>query len=338
MKILILGGTVFLGRALVNAALNGGHQITLFNRGLSNPGLFHNLEIIISDRDSDLYALNDRKWDVVIDTSGYLPEAVRKSAEKLANKVGVYVFISTLSVYADNNQIGIDENYPLAKLTTTDIKKVNSENYGPLKVSCEQIVQQHFPDSALILRPGLIVGPHDPTDRFTYWPVRVSHSSEVLAPGRPNRQIQFIDARDLAEWTIRLIELEKYGVYNAVGPNNTLSMMEFLDSCDRMCHGETKFTWVSEKFLLDEKIEPWTNIPLWVPEIDKGNSGFFAFDNTKAIKDGLTFRNIDNIVYDTCSWAEARPSDHIWRAGIDRAKQTQLLEKWYNISEKNQNC
>lgn len=329
MKILIIGGTVFVGRALVNAAQAKGHQVTLFNRGLSNPGLFHHLETIIGDREGNLSELEDRTWDAVIDTCGYVPRIVRKSAEKLVSQVGTYVFISTLSVYADTSQTGISESYPVGQLENEEIEEVNADTYGPLKAYCEQAVRDIYQERALILRPGLIVGPHDPTDRFTYWPVRVAHSQEVLAPGRPERAVQFIDVRDLAEWTIRLLEVNKTGTYNAIGPAEPLSMQKLLETCDQTCSGETNYIWVSEEFLLQEDVEPWKDMPLWMPESEDIYQGFFSFDNRKAMRDGLTFRPLEDTLRDTCRWAEARPSDRIWRAGIDRARQAELLKKWY---------
>lgn len=333
MKILIIGGTVFLGRAIVNEAQKKGHQITLFNRGFSNPGIFHELEIIQGDREFNLSALDNHQWDAVIDTCGYLPRIVLMSAEKLKSQVGLYIFISSLSVYADTHKIGITEDHPVSRLNDENIEEINNETYGPLKAACERKVLDIYQDKALIIRPGLIVGPHDPTDRFTYWMVSVSHSQEVLAPGRPERRIQFIDVRDLAEWIIRMMEVNSNGIFNAVGPGKIVTMKDLLETCDHTCNKGTKITWVSEEFLVQEGIEPWVEMPLWVPETQKENHGFFAFDNNKATRNGLTFRDIYDTIYDTCTWAETRPSDHICRAGINRNRQAALLEKWIDYQK-----
>ncbi|HEX7975651.1 MAG TPA: SDR family oxidoreductase, partial [Anaerolineales bacterium] len=293
MKILILGGTVFLGRALVEAALQGEHTVTLFNRGRSNPELFPEVEKLIGDRNDSLAALQGRHWDAAIDTNGYYPRQVRNLAGLLAQAVDHYTFISSLSVYADNSQPGLAEDAPLAQMADETVEQVTGETYGPLKALCEQAAEQALPGRSLILRPGLIVGPHDPTDRFTYWPHRVAQGGETLAPGRPARPVQFIDVRDLAEWNLRMVEASKTGVYNANGPAQPLSMEEVLETCRRVSASDARFTWASEAYLLEHKVEPWSQIPLWVPESDPEMAGFFAFDSSKAIAAGLTFRTLE---------------------------------------------
>ncbi len=206
MKLLVLGGTVFLGRHLVEAATARGHSVTLFNRGQHNPELYPEVEKLRGDRDSDLSALQGRRWDAVIDTCGYLPRAVRASAELLADAVDHYTFISSISVYADFHTPAMDESAPVGTLADETVEEVTGETYGPLKALCEQAAERALPGRVLNIRPGLIVGPHDPTDRFTYWPVRVARGGEVLAPGRPHVPVQVIDGRDLAEWTVRMVE------------------------------------------------------------------------------------------------------------------------------------
>ena len=234
MKLLVLGGTRFVGRHLVTAALVRGHEVTLFNRGRHRATIpsdpLSNVETIHGDRDHNLHSLQGRRWDAVVDTSGYLPRTVRASAEVLSQLVDSYVFISSQSVYADVSVVGVDESAPLSTLTSEQLEQANAidssgetsavtygKMYGGLKALCEQAVEQTFPGRALIIRPGLIVGPDDYTDRFTYWAERVARGGEVLAPGRPDRYVQFIDVRDLAAWTVSVIERNETGVYNATG-------------------------------------------------------------------------------------------------------------------------
>lgn len=325
MKILILGGTVFLGRALVEAAQSAGHTVTLFNRGHSNPGLFPQVERLVGDRNESLAALQDRRWDAAVDTNGYFPRQVRQMAGLLSTAVGHYTFISSLSVYADTSQPGLTETAPLAKLTDETVEQVTGETYGPLKALCEQAANQSMPGRCLILRPGLIVGPNDPTDRFTYWPHRVAQGGKVLAPGRPDRRVQFIDVRDLAEWSLAMLEAGQQGVYNANGPAQPLTMGEVLESCRAASKNDARFTWASETYLLDQKVEPWSQMPLWVPESDPELAGFFAFDSQKAIAAGLNFRPLAVTVRDTLAWDATRPAEHAWRAGISREREAELL-------------
>jgi 2'-hydroxyisoflavone reductase len=331
MRILILGGTVFLGRAIVEAALSRGDELTLFNRGKSNPDLFPSVENLHGDRTVELSPLQDRKWDAVIDTCGYFPRAVRMSSELLKDSLSLYVFISYLSVYSDVSRPGMDENGPLGSLADESVEAVTGETYGPLKVLCEQAVEQVMPGRALIIRPGLIVGPHDPTDRFTYWPHRVALGGEVLAPGRPGRAVQFIDVRDLAEWTLDSIAAGRAGIYNANGPEQPLSMESLLEACRSVSGSAARFTWVPEQFLLDHQVGPWMELPLWVPESDPDNAGFFAFSSQKAIDAGLHFRPVAETARDTLAWDATRPADQPWRAGLDPQREQNLLAEWHSI-------
>ncbi len=330
MNILILGGTVFLGRALVGAAMDRGHKLTLFNRGTSNPGLFPEVEQLIGDRQSDLSALNARRWDAVIDTCGYFPRVVRASAELLAGAVDHYTFISTESVYADVSQIGVDESAPVGTLADESVEEITGETYGPLKALCEQAVLSAMPGRALIIRPGLIVGPYDKSDRFTYWPWRIAQGGEVLAPGRPQRGIQFVDVRDLAEWIIRLVETRQTGIFNADGLPDAINMVTLLDACQVAGGGNARLTWVSEDFLLAEQVGMWIEMPLWIPESDPSGAGFFAISVKKALDSGLTYRPLAETVADTLAWAQTRPVDHAWRAGLKPEREAELLAKWRN--------
>jgi 2'-hydroxyisoflavone reductase len=236
MRILIIGGTRFLGRHLADAALARNHEVTLFNRGKSNPDLFPELETILGDRETEVNKLQqaDRHWDTVIDVAGYLPRIVRLSAEVLKSNVGRYVYISSISVYSNFSKVGINESDPVGKIDDEAPEEITEETYGPLKALCERAVQDIYSERALIIRPGLIVGPHDPTDRFTYWPVRVARGGEVLAPQRPEAPIQIIDVRDLSDFVVKLIEENASGIYNATGPDYELTIGKLLDVSRRL--------------------------------------------------------------------------------------------------------
>jgi 2'-hydroxyisoflavone reductase len=240
--------------------------------------------------------------------------------------VGHYTFISSLSVYPDTSQPGIREDAGVGKLADETVEEVTGETYGPLKALCEQAVEQALPGRTLVLRPGLIVGPHDPTDRFAYWPHRVAQGGEVLAPGRPGRLVQYIDVRDLAEWTVHLIEAGKTGIYNAIGPEPRPTMGGLLETCRTVSGSPARFTWVAESFLAEQNVGAWMDMPLWIPESDPSSAGFFAFDNRKAIAAGLTFRPLENTVAATLDWLKPRPADHPWRAGISREREAGLLK------------
>lgn len=332
MNLLMIGGTRFLGRTLVDSARASGHQVTLFNRGKSNPDLFPEVERLTGDRTSDLSALEGRRWDVVIDTCGYEPAVVQRSAEMLADAVDHYIFISTLSVYADPSQPGIDETAPLAQLPEGEPLTFKMENYGSLKALCEQAAEQAMPGRVLTIRPGLIVGEYDPTDRFTYWPWRIAQGGEILAPGRPEHPTQFIDVRDLADWTIRMMEARQTGLFNATGPDRELSMGELFDTCLAVSRSEraappAHLNWLSEVFLLENKVEPWSDLPLWLPERDPTYAGFDRFNISKALNAGLTFRPLEDTVRSTLAWASTFPADHAWKAGLSREREAELLEK-----------
>jgi 2'-hydroxyisoflavone reductase len=330
MQLLIIGGTRFLGRALVEAALAGRHEVTLFNRGQSNPDLFSDLEHLQGDRDGELAVLKGRRWDAVIDTCGYVPRIVRASAEMLATAVDHYTFISTISVYADFGIIGIDEYAPLGTMEDETIEEITGETYGPLKVLCEQAVDEAMGMRSLHVRSGLIVGPHDPTDRFTYWPVRVARGGQMLAPGDPNQAVQFIDVRDIAKWTIRATEQRLTGPYNVTGPDYRLTMNELLETCQRVSQSDAHAIWVSEKFLQENEIAPFSQMPLWVPA---GMAGLETVNCSKAIEKGLVVRPLTTTIRDTLTWQATRPTDHQWRAGLTPKRETELLDAWHNYGE-----
>lgn len=338
MKILILGGTKFLGRHLVNAALAAGHEITLFNRGLNNPDLFPEVEKLRGDRDGGLDALRGRRWDAVVDTSGYVPRIVRDSAELLAQSVGMYVFISSMSVYADFSQPN-DESSPLGKLDDETIEEITGETYGPLKALCEKAVERAMPGRALNVRAGLIVGPFDPTRRFAYWTARIARGGEVLTPAPPERQVQLIDARDLSEWILRMIGAERAGVFNASGPDYRLTMEGFLSSCHEASGSNARFTWVGEQFLLDEGVEPWSELPLWIPESAERQRSFLASNCERAFAAGLTFRPLVETVRDALAWqasgeiAPTKDGLQLADASMRPERERELLEAWHKQND-----
>ena len=304
MKLLVLGGTKFLGRHVVEAGLARGDEVTIFNRGQFNPELYPEVEKLRGDRDGGLEVLRGRRWDAVLDTSGYVPRVVRASAELLADAVDLYVFISSMSVYADFRQPN-DEDSPTATLADESAEERTGETYGPLKALCERAAEAALPGRVLNVRAGLIVGPYDPTGRFTYWTERVARGGEVLAPAPRERQIQFVDARDLSEWMLRMIDARRAGVFNAAGPDYKLTMKGFLEACRDACETDARFTWVDEQFLLDKGVEPWGNLPLWLPESAEEHRYFFAENCARAFAAGLTFRPVADTARDTLAWQRA---------------------------------
>ena len=328
MKILVIGGTRFLGRTLVETALKQGHELTLFNRGQTNPGLFPDVENLKGDRDKDLDILKGQKWDVVVDTCGYVPRIVRKSAELLTNSVELYIFISTINVYADFSKSGIDEESLLATMKDESIEEVTGETYGPLKVLCENVVKETYPKRSTILRCGLIVGPYDPTDRFTYWPVRIMQGGEVLAPSPPHMRVQFIAATDLAHFILLLSDKRSTGVFNTTGPAQKLTMQEFLKTCDRATAGNAALTWVDEEFITSNDVD---HIPMWTP---KEWRGIFEANCNKAVDAGLSFKPIEQTIRDTLAWHATRPPSYELKVGLKPNKERELLKKWRAVSQK----
>lgn len=325
MKLLILGGTRFLGRALVEEGRVAGHEITLFNRGQSNPELFPDVEQIHGDRDGGLNVLGGREWQAVIDTCGYVPRVVRASAEFLAGAVEHYIFISSASVYAEPLLPGTDENSPVATMPDETVEEITGETYGPLKALCEAAATEAMGGRALNVRAGLIVGPHDLSDRFTYWPARIARGGEVLAPGAPDYAVQFIDVRDLARWILTAAEARLTGPFNATGPRRPLPLGRLFETCREISGSDARFTWVDESFLIANEIAPYTEMPLWVPA---EFGGFNSFGIDKALAAGLAFRPVEETVRDTLAWANSRPDDYVWRNGMAAEKEARLLDEW----------
>ncbi|NMO19699.1 SDR family oxidoreductase [Pyxidicoccus fallax] len=332
-NILILGGTSFLGPALVEFARSRGHTLTLFNRGKTNPNIFPDVEKLQGNRDPNrdngLKALEGRKWDAVVDTSGYVPRMVKASAELLAPNTEHYVFVSSISVYKDLSKPGITEASPLATVEDETTEKV-MEHYGALKALCEKAAETAMPGRVLNIRPGLIVGPDDPSDRFTYWPVRVARGGEVLAPGDGQDPIQFIDARDLARFIILGVERRATGIYNATGPNKPVLMKDFLEQNKQVIGGDARFTWVDTAFLEKQKVSPWTDLPAWMPRTgEEGGLGMVNVD--KALAAGLTFRPTAETIRDTLAWFKTLPPERQAKmdAGITAEREKEVLAAWH---------
>jgi 2'-hydroxyisoflavone reductase len=321
MKLLILGGTQFVGRTLVEHALADGHEVTLFNRGKTNPEAFADIETIVGDRDGGLEALGDRQWDAVIDTCGYVPRIVRQSAEYLRDKVERYVFISTISVYAESDQQNRDETAPLATLEDETTEEITGATYGGLKVLCEDVVHEIYGERALTVRPGLIVGAYDPTNRFTYWVSRIAKGGDVLAPGGADYPTQFIDARDLADFTLKLTTDGAEGFYNATG--NTLTLGDVFATIGDVAGSEYTLHWADDAFLQAHEVGAFMEMPLWIPAPQTHVFNTIAVQ--KGIDTGLTFRPLADTVRVTLDWVRSMGDDAPSRAGMSAERETELL-------------
>jgi 2'-hydroxyisoflavone reductase len=331
LRILILGGTGFIGPYQVRYALERGHTLTLFNRGRTNPGLFPDVETLNGDRATgDYESLKGRDWDVVIDNPTSLPRWVRQAGEVLQGHTGQYLFVSTLSVYSDNSIIDQDETGPLATVEDPTTEVVDGNTYGGLKALSEAEGEKWFPGMTTVVRPGLIVGPGDPSDRFTYWPVRVARGGEVLSPGDPGDVVQIIDARDLSEWIIRMVEMGVVGIYNATGPIEPLPMGEMLTGIKEGVGGNARFTWVNYEFLRSQRVQPWSHMPVWYPPTE-GNEGFSRFSIKKALEKGLTFRPLPETARETLEWYNAKPPEQRqrMRAGLTAEREAEVLAAWH---------
>jgi 2'-hydroxyisoflavone reductase len=314
MKVLVFGGTKFLGRGVVDAALAGGHDVTLFNRGQTNPDLYPDVEQIHGDLKEDLSALRGRTWDAAIDLDPtQLPRYTRARAD--AADVGHYVFVSTISVYSDTSK-PIDESSPLFDPPDPEPEAFDAEQYGGLKVGSERVIENVFGGHAAIARAGLIVGPHDPTDRFTYWPRRLAEGGTVLAPGDPSQRVQLIDARDLGAFLVHLAEQRTSGVFNATGPAEPLTLGETLERIG----GDAELVWMDDQTLLDAGVGPWMELPLWLPGDEY--AGLLRADISRALAAGLTFRPLEETARDTLAWSleagEQRPT-------LSRERERELL-------------
>ena len=337
MKILIIGGTKFVGRHLINAALEKGHAVTIFHRGKHSPASLPKVDQILGDRNTDLKKLRGHKWDAVIDTCGYLPVHVKASAEALKDSTDSYVFISSISAYSDFSKANFDEDASLALLTSDQkaileeidpLQDLNAyalgEMYGALKVLCEEAAARCFPDNCLIIRPGLIVGEFDWTDRFTYWVTRIADGGEVLAPGNPDSYVQFIEARDLAEWTIGMIEKGETGIYNATGEPFGLTFGQMLGEIKAVTKSNAAFRWVDDDFMVEHEVAPWSDMPVYLPDTSE-TKGFSAANIDRARAKGLKFRALRETIAKTFEWRKSVRSEI--RAGLSSDREKQLLQK-----------
>jgi len=334
VKILVLGGTAFLGRHYVEAALERGHQVTLFNRGQTHPELFPDVERIRGDRNSDLGALAGREWDAAFDPSAFVPRQVRALLEALADRLGHYTFVSSISVYP-LTQADKSETAPVIELEDPATENV-AEHYGGLKALCEQAAGELFPGRALNVRAGLIVGPHDPTNRFTYWPARIARGGEVLAPGRPEARVQFIHARDIGDWALDMAERGGSGTFNTTGPEPPTTMGKVLETCVAVSRSGATLTWVGEQFLVDHEVGPWMEMPLWIPA---AAGSLHDAPIQRAVAAGLRFRPLEQAVAETLAWERARAPEPPQvdaggrvrqPAGMAAERETELLAAWHS--------
>ena len=339
MRLLVLGGTRFLGRHLVDAALAEGHDVTVFTRGKNPlPWAAAAVTHLIGNRDPSiepgLAALDRGKWDAVVDTSGYVPRCVAASVERLAQRVAHYTFISSLSVYADSSRPGLDETTPVATLDDAASEDI-AAHYGALKARCEDVVRASFGDRALIIRPGLIVGPHDPTDRFAYWVARFVHPERLgarpasaVVPAPKERPIQFIDARDLGEWLCAAAATRLAGTFNACSPLGMWTMGALMDTLverARESGRDVGTQWIDDATLIERGIVPWTELPLWIPASDLESAGFMHFSCARAVAQGLRFRTLAQTVDDTAAWLKTREEKDAWKSVLSADKERALL-------------
>lgn len=334
LRILILGGTGFIGPNQVEYALARKHNVTLFNRGKTNATLFPKVPRIIGDRNvaGGHDGLKKGTWDVVIDNPTRNPLWVRGAGDALKGRVGQYIFVSTISVFSDNSIIGMDESGPLHKPGDPSVWASNDgANYGPNKVQCELDAKAQFgEDKVTIVRPGLIVGPGDLSDRFSYWPVRIDKGGEILAPGTPNDAVQYIDAEDLGQWMVRLAENHTIGTFNATGPKSPTNIAEMLYGIKAVTSSDAHFTWVAADFLAENQVRAWSDMPVWMPPTGR-TAGFMAVNCSKAFAAGLTVRPLADTAKHTLDWYKTRPAaeQEKARAGLAPEKEKTVLAAWH---------
>ena len=334
MKLLVLGGTLFVGRAVVEQALVLGHEVAMFNRGKTNPGLFPDVEHIVGDRNIDVAGLRGRKFDAAIDTSAYYPRQVATVVEAIGNGIGHYTFVSSVSAYADHDTPGADESDALATVTDPG-NELTGGDYGGFKALCERVLEAALPGRVHCVRAGLIAGPYDPTDRFGHWVNRLATVDRVLAPEPSGQPVQIIDVRDLARWILASAEAGLAGAFNATGPCRSFSDM--LEAIKRGVDSRSELVWVAESFLIDHGVEPWTDLPLWLPpDSVPGHRGFMQRSNARATALGLTTRPIEDTAEATLEWLRsqretpARPDygNRPAAAGLTPDREHRLLDAW----------
>ena len=323
MHILIIGGTRFLGRHVAERALSQGHRVTLFHRGRSMPDGLPGATSITGDRARDITSVTG-VYDAIVDTSGYLPRDVAASCAWLRDRAAAYAFVSSVSAYRDGFPAGADESTPLWDTGDSNATEMTVDTYGPLKALCERAVLDRFGDRALIVRPGLIVGPYDASDRFTYWVRRIGSGGTVLVPGLPNRHVQIVDARDIADWLVAMLEMQIGETFNVTGPLNPLSFGELVHACAAALESGAEFVWASQEFLLENGVEPWSEMPLWIPEAEAG--GWDAISSARAVAAGLAYRTLRTTILDTWRWDIQRDRDAPLKAGLSAEREARLLD------------
>ena len=328
LRVLIFGGTGFIGPHFVRVLREGGHKLTLFNRGKRNPGMFPDVETLIGDRNGQVDAIKGRDWDVVIDDSGYLPAQVKLTTGLLKDRVQHYIFVSSISAYADYSVPGIDEDHPVAVLKDPAATTITDENYGALKAACEKIVEETFGKRQTVIRPTYIVGPGDTSDRFTYWPVRTARGGQMLAPGAPSDPIQFIDVRDLADFMRLCVERPISGRYNACNPPGAVTMGELLATARQLSGADTGIVWANAAFLEKHKLVESGEIPIWSPMTGE-YAGAQLVSSARAVAQGLRFRALETTVRDTLAWHDQRPAaqKEKLRAGLTAEREAELLKE-----------
>jgi len=344
LRVLFLGGTGFLGPHMVRRAMERGHDVTLFNRGRSGPDLFPEATNLVGDRYGDLEALNEGEWDVVIDTFTYVPRTVRATVDLLADRVKRYVVVSTVSVYGNRAEVGMDETAALATMPASEVERIQTHRevgqyYGAMKALCERTAEEGMPGRVWNVRPGLIVGPGDRTNRFTYWPYRVRRGGEVLAPGEPGHFTQVIDVRDLADFIVLGCEKGLTGNYNAVSPAGRFTMGSMLEACKKATGSDASFTWVPAAFLQGQGVFPWQHMPCWVPP-EGDYAGFGRLSVAKAVAAGLTIRPMEETASATLAWVDEQPAEFRERieaglvpgrggAGLSLEREAEVLKAWH---------
>jgi 2'-hydroxyisoflavone reductase len=331
LKVLILGGTGFIGPHFVRVLREAGHTLTLFNRGKRDPEADAGVEQLLGDRNGQIEALRGRDWDVVVDNSGYTPKQVRATADLLKGHVKQYLFISSVAVYADFKQPGIDEDAPLATLKDPTTDTVNGETYGGLKVLCEKVVDAAYGKNATIIRPSYIAGPGDPTDRFTYWPWRVAQGGEMIAPGQPGDPFQYIDVRDLADFVRTCVEKTVGGAYNLCVPQGFVTIGSLLEASRKVTGADTKFVWASPEFLEKHEIiggnAKGNYMPIW-QSASSDDAGIVQCKSERAVRQGLKFRGLETTIRETLEWQKGRPAEQQkLRAGLAPDQEKELLAK-----------
>ncbi|MFD7639469.1 NAD-dependent epimerase/dehydratase family protein [Kitasatospora sp. NPDC059795] len=321
LSLLVLGGTRFVGRTLVEAALAEGHQVTLFNRGRTAPGLFPEAEVetVVGDRTADLSALHGRHWDAVVDVAGYEPEVVRRSVTALGGSAGRYVFVSSLSVLADQSTVQDEDG----EVLVLDENVLPHQLYGARKAACERIVLDAYGERAAVVRPGMIVGPYDTTDRFPYWPRRFRRGGRVLLPGDPGDPAQFIDVRDLAGWILGCVTAQRAGIHNVTG--RTLPFGEFFATCRELVNPSAEPVWLSSEQLLNAGLDPWMGVPMWIA--DPACAAINRVDVSRALAAGLTLRPLGETIADTLAWDTARGGPTAGSEGLSAAEEERLLRE-----------